>query len=136
METKRQAQVAELIKRNFSLVLQQDGINIYGNEVLVTVTNVKMSPDLSLARIYISVFGTENKQEPILLLREELVRLRQALAHRVRKLMKSVPEITLFLDDTIDEMYRIDGMMQRLETDGQMGNPDEDDETWKKDYKE
>ena len=62
METKRQMQAAELVKRNFSLVLQQEGSYIYGVEPLVTVTGVKMSPDLGQAKIYLSVFNTENKQ--------------------------------------------------------------------------
>ena len=114
-----------MIRRNFGIILQQDGVNIYGAKVLVTVTTVKVTPDLSQAKIYLSVFNTENKQEPILLLNEEIVKLRHDLAHRVRKLVRIVPEISLYLDDTLDEMFRIDAMMRKLEAEGQMGNPEE-----------
>ena len=71
METKRQRQVAELVKRNFSIVLQEIGVYIYGSQPLVTVTEVKMSSDLGLAKIYLSIWNTENKQAVLLLLEEE-----------------------------------------------------------------
>ena len=61
METKRQKQVAEMVKRNFSLVLQEEGLNIYGAKALVTVTTVRMSPDLTLAKIYMSIFNTDHE---------------------------------------------------------------------------
>ena len=85
METVRQRQVAELIKRNFSIVLQQEGAYIYGSDILVTVTNVKLTPDFSLANIYLSVYNTETKQEVLLELEEHYSRLKQSLSHRIRK---------------------------------------------------
>lgn len=114
METKRQLQVAELIKRNFSIVLQQDGVNIYGAKPMISVTNVKVSPDLSVAKIYLSVFNIEHKQEPLLLMLEEKSRLKSALARRIRSAVRIIPEIELFLDDTIDEMYLVDDLFRRL----------------------
>lgn len=114
METKRQLQVAELIKRNFSIVLQQDGVNIYGAKPMVSVTNVKVSPDLSVAKIYLSVFNIEHRQEPLLLMLEEKSRLKSALARRIRSAVRIIPEIELFLDDTIDEMYLVDDLFRRL----------------------
>lgn len=122
METVRQKQVAELIKRNFSLVLQAEGSYIYGSSVLVTVTNVKMTPDFNLAKIYLSVFNTENKQETMLEMEDELTRLKQSLAARIRKQIRRMPDIQLFLDDTIDEMYRVNALFDRLRKDNQMGN--------------
>ena len=70
METIKQQQTGELVKRNFSQILQQEGSYIYGSTILVTVTQVKMTPDLGLAKIYLSIFNTEHKQEPLLLLEE------------------------------------------------------------------
>ena len=122
METKRQSQVAELLKRNFSQVLQFEAPNICGRSVLITVTNVKVSPDLTLARFYLSIFGTEHKQEPLMMLQEELTTLRTKLAQRVRLQLRIVPNISLYLDDTVDEMFRIDDMMNKLEEEGQFGS--------------
>lgn len=121
METKRQRQAAELIKRNFGIVLQNEGTNIYGAEPLVTVTSVKISPDLGLAKIYLSIFNTENKQGVMLAMDDELVRLRQSLAYRIRKHIRRIPEIALYSDDTLDEMYRVDDLFNRLYDEDQMG---------------
>ncbi len=126
METVRQKQVAELIKRNFSIVLQQEGTYIYGSEALVTVTNVKMTPDFSLAKIYISVYNTENKQEVILELEENMIRLRQSLAHRIKKQVRRIPEVAFFMDDTLDEMYRLNELFDRLHQENQMGSNGEE----------
>ncbi len=128
MESKRQRQVSELIKRNFGIVLQQEGGYVYGTDVLVTVTSVKMTPDFSLAKIYVSVYNTENKQEVILEMEENIIRLKQALTTRVKKHMRRIPDISFFLDDTLDEMYRLRQLFDRLHEDKQMGDKEEDSE--------
>ncbi len=113
MESKRQLQVGELIKRNFSQVLQESGRNIYGN-ILVSVTNALVSPDLSQVKIYVSVFGTENKQEVLLMMEENAHYLKQALVKRIRKHIRRIPEVYYYLDDTLDEMYRVDDLFKKL----------------------
>ena len=110
-----------MIRRNFSLVLQEEGRYVFTIEPLVTVTSVQMSPDLGLAKIYLSVYNTDDKQGVILSLNEEKTRLRQSLAHRLRKHMRRIPEIDFYLDDTLDEMYRLNDLFDRLHADGQMG---------------
>lgn len=125
METVRQKQAAELIKRNFSLVLQAEGTYIYGASVLVTVTSVKMTPDFGLAKIYLSIFNTEHKQETMLEMEEELSRLKQSLAARIRKHIRRMPDIQLYLDETVDEMYRVNEMFNKLYDENQMGSEGE-----------
>jgi ribosome-binding factor A len=125
METKRQKQIGELIKRNLSLFLQEEGTYFYGTKVLVTVTEVKMTPDLTLAKVYLSVFNTENKQVPILEIRENQSRIRQAMGNKMKSRMRRIPEFAFYLDETIDEMYRVDELFQRLHADNQMGAPEE-----------
>lgn len=127
METKRQKQVAELVKRNFSMVLQQEGTYIYGARVMVTVTNVKVSPDLNQAKVYLSVFNTDNKQAVILEMEEHHPRLQQALGQRLRRQVRRVPEVAYYLDDTLDEMYRLNALFDRLHDENQMGEEDEND---------
>ena len=85
MESKRQKQVGELIRRYFSTILTEEGSLIYGRDKLVTVTNVRMTPDLLLANIYISVYGTELKQEVILELEDNIQHLSQALVRKIGK---------------------------------------------------
>lgn len=115
-----------MVKRNFSMVLQEEGGYIYGTSVLVSVTGVKMSPDLNIAKIYLSVYNTEDKQTVILEMEDQLVRLRQSLANRIKKHVRRVPEIALYLDDTIDEMYRVNDLFNRLHDEGAMGTEEEE----------
>lgn len=121
METKRQKQIAAVVKRNFSVILQQEGSYIYGVEVLVTVTDVKMSPDLGIAKIYLSVYNTENKQAVILALEQHMHRLRQSFSQRIRKQVRRIPNIDFYLDDTLDEMYRLNELFDRLDNEDQLG---------------
>ena len=114
MESIRQKQVGEVIRRFFGMILTEEGSNIYGRDKLVTVTEVKMTPDLLIAKIYISVYGTENKQEVILMLEDNQTRLRQALAAKIGRQMRRMPEVEYFLDDTVDEMYRVEALLNRV----------------------
>lgn len=117
METRRQLQVSELIKRHFSVVMQQEGSYIHGSSVLVSVTNVMMTPDLGMAKIYLSVFNTENKGAVIQMISESKHRLKQLLAGRIRKLVRRIPEIDFYIDDTIDEMYKVEKLFDNLDED-------------------
>jgi ribosome-binding factor A len=124
MESIRQKQVAETVKRNFSQLLQVEGSYIF-KEALVTVTSVKMSSDLSIASIYCSVYNVEDKQSVILLMENEYHRLHHALAKRLRRHVRKIPNLRFFLDDTLDEMYRLNALFDRLHDEHQMGNEEE-----------
>lgn len=121
MESKKQKQVAEVIKRNFGMVLQSEGSYIYGVEPLVTVTSVRMSPDLGIAKIYVSIYNTENKQAVILQIEEEIQRLRQSLALRIKKHVRRIPQIQVYEDEMLDEMYRLNNLFDKLDDEKQLG---------------
>lgn len=113
----RQEQVAELVRRHISTVLRDEGSYIYGSEAFVTVTEIQMTSDLGIARIYISVFGTDNKQAVILKLEEENARVRQSLGFRLKRHLRRIPEVQFFLDETLDEMYRLREVFNELDKD-------------------
>ena len=115
-----------MIKRNFSIVLQQEGSYIYGPEPLVTVTEVQVSPDLSVGKIYLSVWNTNNKQAVILQMEEERQRLKSALATRLRRQLRRLPDVDFYLDETLDEMNKVDNLFDRLYAENQM--PESGDE--------
>ncbi len=117
MESKRQSQVAETLRRNFSQVLMQEGPLIY-DDALVTVTRVVVSPDLSQAKIYLSIYNTDNKQAVLLALDANHHRLYQALFQRVRRHLRRTPEFTLYLDDTLDEIDRLDALFKKIKSQG------------------
>ncbi|HEY3385854.1 MAG TPA: 30S ribosome-binding factor RbfA [Saprospiraceae bacterium] len=124
METKRQKQINELIRRQFSMVLQDEGSYIF-ERALVTVTRVVVSPDLQSAKVYLSVFNTENKLEVMQSMEENIHRLRYALANKVGKQLRKVPELKFFLDDSLDEFFKMDQLLAKLRADKQMGTEEE-----------
>lgn len=120
MQSKRQLQTGELIKRNFSQVLHSEGSYIYGS-ALVTVTNVIISPDFSLAKIYLSVYNVDDKQSVVMMMEGHQKKLRQSLATRIRRHVRRIPDIAFYLDDTLDEIYKLDNLFDRLHENKQMG---------------
>ena len=126
MASKRQKQVAELVKRNFGTILQQEGAYIYGSEPFVTVTNVLLSPDQGIAKIYLSIYNTENKDAVIQAMEDQYYRLNQSLAHRLSRHVRRIPEMQFYIDEMLDEMERVDALFKKLEADKQMGEKNND----------
>jgi ribosome-binding factor A len=79
---------------------------------LLTVTNVKISPDLKIAKIYISVFEKEKRESVLEKIRERTGFIRTELAHRIR--IKFIPEIKFFIDDTLDYVEKIEGLIKKI----------------------
>jgi ribosome-binding factor A len=118
MESIRQKQVAELIRRQFSTVLSEEGRYVYGTKPLVTVTQVIMTSDLALAKVYLSIYNTDNKQEVILEMEENYPRLKQALHHRLKKQIRAMPELKFYIDDTMDEVYKVEDLFKKFDENG------------------
>ncbi len=79
---------------------------------LLTITNVKISPDLKLAKIYISVFEKEKRESVLEKIRERTGFIRTELAHRIR--IKFMPELKFFIDDTLDYVEKIEGLIKKI----------------------
>lgn len=124
METKRQKQINELLRRQFSMVLVDEGSYIF-DKAMVTVTRVVVAPDLQSAKVYLSVFNTENKLEVMAAMDENIHRLRFALANKVGKQLRKIPELKFFLDETLDEFFRMDQILNKLRAENQMGHDEQ-----------
>lgn len=121
----RKLQVAELLRRNLSIVFQQEGHYIYGNEPLVTVTNVVMTPDLALAKIYLSIYNTNSQEGVLVAIEHAMAEIKKNLYHRIRRHVRRVPDILFYLDETLDEAQKVDELFIRLREDNQMGSEEE-----------
>jgi len=97
------------------MVLMQEGRYIFGEEVLVSVTNVYMTPDLRLGKIYLSIFNAPDKQLVLDSLRAQLSPLKQNLVARIRKQVRFIPDIALYNDDLLDEMEYVDKLLGELD---------------------
>ena len=107
MESKRQKQTAEIIRRHFGTVLQREGSYIYG-DAFVTVTTVRVTPDISEAKIYLSVYNVNDKEAVIDSMRRNMSTLKRNLSQRIRKHVRRIPALSFYNDDTLDEMYNND----------------------------
>lgn len=114
MDSRRQQKVASLIKEEFSDILLRMGRGIYG-KALVTVTSVKVTPDLSSARFHLSVFNGD-KEEIIRNFQEHRQELRRQLGDKLRFNLRRVPELEFFIDDTLDDVFRMDELFKKIRT--------------------
>jgi ribosome-binding factor A len=78
---------------------------------MITVTKVKITPDLSLARIMLSIFGVEDKQKVLQKITSEKSEIRFELGKRIKNQLRKVPELAFFLDDSLDYIERIDQLL-------------------------
>jgi ribosome-binding factor A len=126
--TQRQQRVAELVRHALAEVLQRGDIQdpVLGTHV-VTVPEVRMSPDLKLATAYVMPLGGMDEAPVIAALERNRKALRQEVARRVN--LKFAPELRFLRDDTFDEAARIDALLrnERVQRDLDKGAPDEDD---------
>lgn len=106
------------------MVLMEEGTYIF-DKAMVTVTRVVVTPDMQNAKIYLSVFNTDNKQAVILSMEENYVQLRHALAGKVGRQLRRIPEMQFFLDDSLDEFFKMDQLLNKLRSENQMGKEEE-----------
>jgi ribosome-binding factor A len=78
----------------------------------LTITNVKLSPDLKIAKVYFSVLEKEKRKVALDRINNKIKFLRSELAHRIR--IKFVPELKFFIDDTLDYVEKIEGLIERI----------------------
>ncbi|MBQ6861304.1 MAG: 30S ribosome-binding factor RbfA [Alistipes sp.] len=112
METTRQQKVARQIQRDIADIFQKEGAHLVRG-LLVTVTTVRVSPDLGYAKIYVSVFPFERNPELLSTLEENNWFIRRQLGTRIRNQLKVVPELQFFLDDSLEYIENIDQALNR-----------------------
>lgn len=113
METKRQQKFGRQIQKDLSDIFQKEFKEIFGKG-LVTVTEVKISPDLSVARCYLSFLLIDDKESVMDELDNRNKAIRNALAIRIRKQARIIPNLVFFLDDTAAYAAKIEALFEGL----------------------
>ena len=116
MYSRRQLKMGSVIQKAFAEILSRDGKAIYG-KAFVTVTNTKVTPDLSLVRFYISVFNAEDGEAVIRRFNEHKFELKRKLAEKLRHQMRVMPEIEFFRDETLDYAFHMDEVFKKIKAD-------------------
>jgi len=111
METTRQQKVARQIQKDLSEIFMHAKRDITQSK-MITVTVVRMSPDLSLAKVYLSVFPSDNAAKFLDNLQHHIKHIRLELGKKVRHQLRIVPEIAFFIDDSLDYAEHIDELLK------------------------
>jgi ribosome-binding factor A len=113
METVRQKKVAEFIKTQISSLLQKNGwYTVDGG--LVTITQANITPDLLEVKIYLSVYNAKSKDKVLAFFENKNAEIRHQLASKIAKQVRRIPELKFFLDDTLDEVFKLDALFKKI----------------------
>jgi len=113
MESKRQQKVSRQILKDISEIFQKDPRHFFGNS-LVTVTDAEVSVDLSVAKIYFSVFPIKDAEDVFFKLDALKSEIRKLLGNKVAKRMRKVPELIFYHDDTEEKASHMDQLINSL----------------------
>ncbi len=122
METNRQKKIAGVLQKDLADVLQhaaQDGMK----GVIISVTKVQVTSDLSQAKVYLSVFPQLKRELILRGVKENTSTIRYEMAKRTRNQLRRMPELSFFIDDSLDYIEDIDNALK-----GKKGNPIKDPE--------
>ncbi len=110
METTRQQKIARMLQKELGEIFLLYARELHG--MLITVTNVKVSPDLGIARTYLSVFPVEKTAEVLEKVKSDIKSIRFDLGKRVRFQLRIVPELYFHIDDSLDYLENIDKLLK------------------------
>ena len=123
MEGKRQAKIARLIQKELSEIFRRQTAAL-GN-TLVTVSAVRVSPDLSIAKVYLSIFPPANASSILENIKRQSKTVRYELAQAVKSVLRKCPDLAFYLDDSLDYVENIDRI---LAADPHLHDPQEETE--------
>ncbi|MFW5700316.1 MAG: 30S ribosome-binding factor RbfA [Cyclobacteriaceae bacterium] len=113
MESKRQNKFSRLLQRDLGDIFQKDIKGIFDN-AFITVTQVKVSPDLGVAKIYLSFLNAQNADRLMYKVNLHKGEIRKALGNRISKQVKKIPELIFFHDDSAEYAAHIDKILSGL----------------------
>ncbi len=111
MATTRQNKVSRLLQKELGDIFQREGNGMFKGK-MITVTSVRITPDLGQARIFLSIFPSLEKEDFKKTLQEKAGHIRHELGNRIRHQLRSVPELHFFLDDSLDYIDNIDRLLK------------------------
>ena len=111
METTRQSKIGRLLQKDLSDIFLNETRKTHGT--LISVSVVRVSPDLSVAKVYLSIFPSEKSEEILESIRASAKTIRYELSQKVRFQLRKTPELMFFLDDSLDYIENIDTLLKK-----------------------
>ena len=110
METTRQKKVSRLLQKELGQIIQHHSSEL--GRSLITVTTVRISPDLSVAKIYLSIFPPKETEKTLAAVKEIISPIRHELGNIVRNQLRIVPELVFYIDDSLDYIEKIENLLK------------------------
>lgn len=120
-ESNRQLKVSKLIQKDLGEIFQKDTKGMF-DKAFITVTGVKVSPDLALAKVYLSFLMVDDAKAMIALINKRKSEIRKILGNKIGKQVRIIPDLIFYLDDSSEYASRIDKLLSGLDI------PDEEDQ--------
>jgi ribosome-binding factor A len=111
MDSMRQQKYGRLIQKEIGEIFQRDGYNFFG-KAFVTVTGAQISPDLGVAKIYISIFGVKESKTVLDQIEKHNKEIRKILGSKIRHQARIIPELKFFLDDSLNYVEKIEKLLK------------------------
>jgi len=112
-EGKRQKQVASEILKELNDIFLKMGLNMQDGG-MISISSVKITPDLFEARVYLSMFQVKDTQAALLKFEEKNKEIRKELGTRVRHQLRSIPELKFYIDDTLDYVFKMEELFEKI----------------------
>ncbi len=112
MESVRQQKVNKLIQKELAEIFRAESRNLFGG-AFITVTQARVSPDLGLAKVYLSIMATKDRQAIFKLVEEQKSAIRKRLGNLVGKQLRIVPELMFYIDDSLDYAMKIEELLKK-----------------------
>ncbi len=126
MDSKRQEKFARLIQKDLGEIFQQSSRQWFQG-AFITISGVKVSPDLGYARVYLSVFQVKDKNELLDLVRFYGKDIRKQLALRMKNQVRKVPELEFFLDESLDYVMHMEDVFRKIREEGSTAEDKEEE---------
>jgi ribosome-binding factor A len=112
-EGKRQKQVGGLIQKELNEIFQRMGLNMI-NGGMVSISTLKITPDLLEARVYLSFFQVADPQAALSMIQDKGWEIKKELGSRVRRQLRRIPEIKYFRDETLDHVFKMEELFKKI----------------------
>ena len=113
MDSTRQNKYARLIQKEISEIFLKDGKNFYGN-AFVTITTVRVSPDLALVKVYVSLFQSKDPEKVVKEINSHVKEIRKQLGNRMKNQIRHIPELVFYFDDSAEYADNIERILKDL----------------------
>ena len=113
-EGKRQKQIAGLLNEEMNIIFQRLGLNMI-DRGMVSISSVKITPDLLEARFYLSFFQVKNAEAAMQKIEDRHHEIKKELAVKVRHQLRSIPVLKFFRDDTLDHVFKMEELFKKIE---------------------